>query len=192
MSDDGKKRGGGYVKWFFVSLACFVFASPFLGLFIDVFIIFRPSSDSLGHGAFFLTILFPIFAIIIAVIATIIFAVTMLIAKASHKRLPDRTYYEYQKYEYLKILQSCDSPQVPVMILHEIDPEAGRCSIRCIYIYQNGYVENFVNDGTYIPVPTVESMRASAATQGQSAYIITGWEFENMWNSGHCAQTKVL
>ena len=188
MSDKGGDRKGGHVKWFFIILGCFVCASPFIGLLLDVCVVFRPSPDSHGHGVFFLTILFPLFAIILAVVAAIVFAVTMLIVKISARGSSGRNQHAYQRYEYLKIVQKCDGPQVPAMILHEIDPNAGRCSVRCIYIYQNGYIENFVNNGVYVPVPTAESIHASGILHCQSAYIITKGEFENMWNIGHYAK----
>ena len=187
MSDRGKDRRGGYVKLFII-LGSFVCASPIIGLLMDVFIIFRPSPDSHGHGALFLTILFPMFAIIVAVVATIVFAVTNLIVKAAARKSPGRNYNESLRYEYIKIFQKCDGAQNPAMILHEIDTNAGRCSVRCIYIYQNGYVENFVNNGVYVPVPTAEFIQASGASHCQTAYIITGGEFESIWNMGYCAK----
>ena len=188
MSDKGKDHKGGNVKWFFIILGCFVCASPILGLLIDVFVIFRPSPDSHGHGAPFLTILFPVFAIIIAVVATIVFGVINLIVRASARKSQGRSYNESLHYEYLKILQKCDGAQTPAMILHEIDKNAGRCSVRCIYIYQNGFVENFVNNGVYAPVPTAESIHASGASHCQTVHVITGGEFENMWDIGHCVK----
>ena len=188
MSDNGQKRGGGYKNWM-IALAGLVGVSPFLGFLIDVFILFPRSSDAHGHGVPVFTILLPLFVFIVAGIAMLVFGVTILIVKASAGKSTGRTYYEHQEYEYLKIFQKCDGPQVPAMILHEIDSGAGRCSVRCIYIYQNGYVENFVNSGVYVPVPTVETIQASGDINCQSAYTITGWEFENIWNSGHCAQS---
>ena len=186
MSDKGKDRGGGYVKW--IVLGIFVFLSPWLGGLIDVYILFPPSPDTQGHGIPVFTILLPLFAIIVAVVATIVFVVTDMSARASARRSSGRSYYESLHYEYIKILQKCDGAQIPAMILHEVDKNAGRCSVRCIYIYQNGYVANFVNSGVYVPVPTVESIHASGASHGQSVHIITEGEFENMWNIGHCAK----
>ena len=191
MSDRGKDHRGGYVKLFII-LGSFVCASPIIGLLLDVFIIFRPSPDTQGHGAFFLTILFPLFAIFVAVVATIAFVVTDMSAKASARRSPGRNYNGSLRYEYIKIFQKCDDAQAPAMILHEIDTNAGRCSVRCIYIYQNGYVENFVNNGVYVSVPTVESIQASGVSHCQTAYIITGGEFESIWNMGHRAKAGML
>lgn len=191
MSDRGKGRGGRYTKLFII-LGSFVCASPFIGILIDVFILFPPSSDAHGHGMLVFTILMPLFALFITVVTTIVCVVANMSTRASAKSTSGRTsgstYYEYQKYEYVKILQRYDGAQSPAMILHEVDTNAGRCSVRCIYIYQNGYVENFVNNGVYVPVPTVESVYASGAAHGQSAQIITGGEFESIWNIGHYAK----
>ncbi|MCH5262309.1 MAG: hypothetical protein J1F42_05295 [Lachnospiraceae bacterium] len=187
MSDRGSNRRGGYVKLFII-LGSFVCASPFIGLLIDVFIIFPPSSDAQGHGIPVFTILLPLLAIIVAVVATIVFVVTDMSVKASARRLPGGNYNGSLRYEYIKMFQQCDDAQAPAMILHEVDTNAGRCSVRCIYIYPNGYVENFVNKGVYVPVPTAEAIQVAGASRGQSAHIITGGEFESVWNIGQHAK----
>lgn len=186
MSDRGRIRRGKVVKW--VILALFVVLSPLLGILIDVFVLFPPSEDVLGHGAPVFTILMPLFAIFVVIVAAVAELIALLISKALKGESQGRNYNESLHYEYLKILQKCDGAQTPAMILHEIDTNAGRCSVRCIYIYQNGFVENFVNNGVYVPVPTAESIHASGASHCQTVHAITGGEFENMWNIGHCAK----
>lgn len=176
MSDRGRDRRGKDLKWSI--LALFVVLSPLLGILIDVCVLFPPSEDVHGHGAPVFTILLPLFAIFVAVVAAVAELIA-LIVKALKGESPGR-----KRYEYLRILQKCNGVQIPVLILHEIDPNAGRCSIRCIYIYQDGHVEKFVNNGVYAPVPTAESIHASDAPNFQTAYIMTGREFENIWNSG--------
>ena len=160
------------VKWSI--LAIFIVLSPLLGILIDVCIVFPPSRDVQGHGVPVFTVLMPLFAIIIAIIA----AVIELIVKASR-----RSSSVIKHYEYLKITQKCNSIQTPTLILHEIDTDAGRCSVRCIYIYRDGYIEKFVNEGVYVPVPTAKSFHSFGYMQNQTAYIMTGREFENVWNS---------
>ena len=177
MSDRGRReRWGKDLKWSIIGL--FVVLSPLLGLLTDICFIFPPSGDSHGHSVPIFTILLPLFAIFVMIVAALIELIA-LIVKALNRTVPDQ-----KCYEYLKISQECNGVHTPALILHEIDPDAGRCSMRCIYIYQDGHVENYVNNGVYAPVPTVESIHVSDALHSQTAYIMTGREFENVWNSG--------
>ena len=163
------------VKWSI--LAILVVFSPLLGILIDVCVLFPPSRDAHGHGAPVFTILIPLFTILVTIIAAVIELIEM-IGKA-----PGRSSASTKHYEYLKISQRCNGIQTPALILHEIDTDANRCSVRCIYIYQDGYVEKFVNDGVYVPIPAAKSFRSSDDAHCQTAYIMTGREFENVWNN---------
>lgn len=176
MSDGGRERWGKDLKWSILIL--FVVLSPLLGILIDVCILFPPSSDAQGHGAPIFTILLPLFAIFVMVVAAVSELIA-LIVKALKRESPGR-----KNYEYLKISQKGNSAQTPALILHEIDTNAGRCSVRCIYIYQDGNVEKFLNRGVYAPVPKAESIHASGAPNFQAVYIMTGREFEYVWDSG--------
>ena len=176
MSDRGGNRTEKIVKWSI--LGGLVLFSPLIGLLIDFCFIFPPSEDSRGHSIPIFTILLPLLAIFVMVIAAVI-ELIVLIVKALKGPLPGK-----KCYEYLKISQKCNGVHTPVLILHEIDPDAGRCSMRCIYIYQDGHAENFVNNGVYAPVPTAEAIYAYDASRCRTAYIMTGREFENVWNSG--------
>ena len=176
MSDRGRERWGRDLKWSILVL--FVVLSPLFGILIDVFILFPHSGDVHGHGVPVFTILLPLLAIFVIVVAAVTELIALIVKTLKGESLCRKGY------EYLRISQKCDGVQIPALILHEIDPNAGRCSMRCIYIYQNGRVEKFVNSGVYMPVPTAQSIHASGAPYCQAAYIITVREFENMWNSG--------
>ena len=177
MSDRGRERWGKDLTWSILVL--FVVLSPLLGILIDVCILFPPSSDAQGHGAPIFTILLPLFAIFVTVVVAVA-ELIVLIVKTLKGESPGR-----KNYEYLKISQKGNSVQTPALILHEIGTNAGRCSVRCIYIYQDGHAEKFLNSGVYAPVPTAESIHASGAPNFQTAYIMTGREFESVWDSGH-------
>lgn len=176
MSDRRGNRWGKDLKWSIFGL--FAVLSPLIGILIDVFVLFPPSPDALGHGIPVFTILLPLIAIVVMVVVAVIDLIA-LIMRVLKGESPGRKHYEY-----LKISQKCNGAQAPAMILHEIDPDAGRCSVRCIYIYQDGHAESFVNNGVYAPVPTAESIHSSGDWHSQTAYIMTGREFENVWNSG--------
>lgn len=165
------------VKWSI--LALFVVLSPLIGILIDVCVLFPPSADAHGHGVPVFTILMPLFAIFVVIVAAVI-DLTALIVNKSKGESSGR-----KNYEYLRISQRCNGMQTPALILHEIDQNAGRCSVRCIYIYQDGYMDKFVNGGVYMPVSTAESFQSSVAVGFQTAYIITEREFEKVWNSRH-------
>ena len=172
------------VKWSI--LALFVVLSPLIGILIDVCVIFPPSADTHGHGAPVFTILIPLFAIFVVIVAAVI-DLTALIVNKSKRDSSVR-----KNYEYLIISQKSNGIQTPALILHEIDRSAGRCSVRCIYIYQDGYMDKFVNGGAYVPVSTAESFQSSVAVGFQTAYIIAEREFEKVWNSGRYTGTWVL
>ena len=176
MSDRRRDRKGGDLKWSIICL--FAVLSPLLGLLIDVCIVFPPSSEAHGHGVPIFTILLPLISIFIMVVAAVIELIALVVRALKGESLSRK------HYEYLRISQKCNGVQIPALILHEIDPDAGRCSMRCIYIYQDGHVEGFVNNGVYMPVPTAESIHTSGALHSQAAYIMTEREFENVWKSG--------
>ena len=137
-----------------------------LGVFIDVGIIFRPSPDVLGHGMPIFTILLPLLSIVIIISAAVVCVTEKLLRK--------------KRYEYLKIFCQSDDPRAPVLIFHEIDLYSGRCSIKCIQIYNNRYVECLTNHGVYSPIPTAESINTPFLRR---AYITTEKEFETIWNN---------
>ncbi len=170
MSDRGEEHGGGFLKWIFLIL--FILLSPGIGMLIDTRLLFPPSPDAHGHGIPVFTILLPLFAIVLAGIFCIIGLCKSISKRASLRE---------EHYEYLKVFQQSDNVQAPVLIFHEIDLESGRCSVRCIQIYRNRYVERFANHGVYMPVPPAGSMNMPA---GQTAYTTIRQEFEEIWNSG--------
>lgn len=177
MYDRGRDRRGGDLKWSILGL--FIVLSPLLGILIDVCVIFPPSADAHGHGIPIFTILLPLFAVFVTVVVAVIELIKLIV------RALNGSTSAIKHYEYLKLSQQCyNGMQAPALILHEIDQDAGRCSMRCIYIYQDGHVEKFVNNGVYVHVPTVKSIQASEASPCQTAYIMTEREFENVWNSG--------
>lgn len=184
MSDGRKNRGWKPVKW--ILLIIFILLSPWLGSLIDIYILFPPLPDGLGHGIPVFTILLPLFAIFIAIIMLLIAAVKAIWRKVSLNGSPSagEKHYEYIKneehYEYIKSFWKYSEVNEPVLTLHEIDLDAGRCGIRCMEIYRDGHVERLVNNGIHAPVPTVEAINALSR---YTAYIITKQEFEDIWNS---------
>ncbi len=170
MSDRGGDRGGGFPKWIFLIL--FIVLSPGIGILIDTRILFPPSPDAHGHGIPVFTILLPLFAIVTAGIIGIIVLCKNILKSASLRG---------KHYEYLKVFQQSDNVQAPVLVFHEIDLAQGRCSVRCIQIYRNRYVERFTNHGVYMPVPPAGSMNMPL---GQTAYPTVRQEFDEIWNSG--------
>lgn len=176
MSDRGRERWGKDLKWSILIL--FIVLSPLLGILIDVCILFPPSPDAHGHGVPIFTILLPLFAIFVTVVAAVAELIALIVKALKGESTGGKNY------EYLKISQKGNNVQTPALILHEIDTNAGRCSVRCIYIYQDGHTEKFLNSGVYAPVPTAESIHASDAPNFQAAYIMTGREFECVWDSG--------
>lgn len=170
MSDRGEKHRGGFPKWIFLIL--FIVLSPGIGILIDTRILFPPSPEAHGHGIPVFTILVPLFAVVTAGIIGIIGLCKCISKRASLRG---------KQYEYLKVFQQSDNAKAPVVLIHEIDLEAGRCSVRCVQIYRNRSVECFANHGVYMPVPPAGSMNLPV---GQTAYTTVRQEFEEIWDSG--------
>lgn len=175
MSDKGKKPGGKFPIWFLalIILVVFVVLSPWIGLLIDFTIIFPPDMEVQGHPAPFLTILLPLFALILLGIFLFITALCKVLWLIT---------YRGKRYEYLKIFLKNNGVQAPVVILHEIDPKAGRNSVRCILIYQNRYVECFQNHGFYTPIPSVNAMNGREPFK-LNAFFMDRQEFDEIWSS---------
>lgn len=169
MSDRGKNNGGKFPKWIF--LLTFVGLSPGIGMFIDFAIIFPPSAEAQGHGMPIFTILMPLITIGLSVLVLLITGV---------RKVSEMIAYRGKHYEYLKLFPQSQDEQAPVVTFHEIDLDAGRCSVRCIQVYRNRYVQCFINPGVYTPVPAVQSMNGPFR---QRAYVTVRQEFEEIWNS---------
>ncbi len=169
MSDRVRKNGGKFPKWVF--LLIFVVLSPWIGMFIDFRIIFPPSAAAQGHGIPIFTILTPLIAIGLSVIFLLI---------AGAKKASEMVACRGKHYEYLKLFWQGNDMPGSVLTFHEIDLDAGRCSIRCIQVYRNRYVECFANHGVYTPVPPVQSMNGPFR---QRAFVTVRQEFEEIWNS---------
>lgn len=175
MSDGRKNRGWKLVKW--ILLIIFILLSPWLGILIDVYILFPPNPDAHGHGIPVFTILMPMLAIFIAIIMLLIAAVQAIWRKVSLNGSPSAG---GKHYEYIKLFWKYSEVKEPVLTLHEIDLDAGRCSIRCIEIYRDGHAECLMNNGIHTSVPTVEAINDSLQ---YTAYVITKQEFEDTWNN---------
>lgn len=166
MSD----RGGKFPKWVF--LLVFVGISPWIGMFIDTRIIFPPNEEVHGHGIPIFTILIPMAAVILSGVFLLIAGIRKVLQMTS----------DGKQYEYLKLFRQSNDRLAPVVILHEIDLNAGRCSVRCIQIYRSRYVECFQNTGFYVPIPHVQSFNDPFQVS-QRAFITGRQEFEEIWNS---------
>lgn len=170
---DGRKRRRNKNKWIIIwsSIAIFFLLSFPLGLYIDVGIIFRPSPDAHGHGIPIFTILLPLLAIGAAVVTGLICIIARVVSPRS------------EHFEYLKLTINDSDMRAPVLLLHEIDVDAGRCSTRCIQIFRNGYVACLTNRGVYAPVPPAAFINTSYTMPPQRADITTEQEFERIWNT---------
>lgn len=168
MSNGRKNHRRKPDKW--ILLVSSIGISFLLGVFLDVCVLFRPSADAHGHGIPVLSILLPLLAIAAIVVILWVMAVATVWKKASTRG---------KHYEYIKSFWEYSHANEPVLTLHEIDLDAGRCGIRCIEIYRDGHKECLVNKDSYAPVPTVESINV---LPNYTAYIITKQEFEDIWN----------
>lgn len=168
MSDGRRNRGKKSAKWILLIICAAL--SPVIGILLDVFVLFPPDADAHGHGLPVFTILLPLLAGFTTVVVLLITAVSAVWKAASARG---------KHYEYIKSFWKYNHFPNPAVTFHEIDLDAGRCGIRCIELYGDGHVECLVNKGVYAPVPTVDAINAMP---DYTAYIITGPEFEDMWN----------
>ena len=173
MSNRNRHRGRKIVIWsvlWIIWLFCLIL-SPGLGALIDVYIIFPPRPDVLGHGIPVFTILLPMFTLFIAVIMLLIMVIGAICRAVSSRK---------QHYEYIKSFWKYSYENEPVLTLHEVDLKAGRRGVRCIEIYRDGHKECLTNYSMQETVPTAEAINA---LDNFTAYLISEQEFEDIWSS---------
>ena len=90
--------------------------------------------------------------------------------------------------EYVQLFMQYESDDIPMVFFYEVDLKDNRFAIREIQVFANGEVK--LDDDPYADVievcsiPTVDELNAEVWGEGFYATIISGEEFNEIWNTG--------